>query len=114
METFPLSVAPDWGLESNPEADVEEQQLGDGYVLRRAKGINYIRDSWSPSWGFLDEVECRDTYAWLKSRLKLTAFLWPHPTEGVTYKVVCKSVSMVVSDVGVFALRASFVQDFNI
>lgn len=114
MDTFPLEKAPDWGLESNPEADVEEQKLGDGYILRRAKGINHIRESWSPSWGFLEHIECQATYNWLKQRLKLEPFLWVHPTDGTVYKVVCQSVSMVVSDVGIYALKANFVQDFNL
>ena len=114
MESFPLLTAPDWGLESSPEADVEEQKLGDGYVLRRPNGINHLRESWSPSWSFLDHVECQATYNWLKARLKSKAFLWAHPTDGTLYKVVCESVSRVVADVGIFALRARFVQDFNI
>lgn len=113
METFPLNTAPDWGLQSSPTADIEEQKLGDGYVLRRAKGLNHLRESWTPSWSFLTEAEAESNYAWLKQRMHLTPFLWTHPTENIAYKVVCKSVSKVVTDVGIFALRATFEQDFN-
>lgn len=113
MDSFPLKVNPDWGFTSTPEADIDEQKLGDGYILRRPKGINHIRDKWSPSWGFLTEAQTDSTYDWLKARLKLTPFLWKHPTEGTTYKVICTSVSKVAADVGLYSLKANFEQDFN-
>lgn len=114
MDTFPLLTAPDWGLESSPETNIEEQPLGDGYVLRRPKGINYIRETWSPSWSHLSQAECEATYAWLKTRLNLVAFFWTHPTTGISTKVICTTVGMVVADVGIFSLRATFKQDFNL
>lgn len=120
MDVFPLIIKPDWGLSSNPEADIEEQKLGDGYIVRRPKGLNYIKESWSPSWGMLEREDWSNTYEWLKSRLNLTTFLWNHPTEEVSpgvpkqYKVVCTKLSKVESDVGIFGLSATFVQDFNL
>jgi phage-related protein len=114
LESFPLDTAPDWGLQDSVEADVETQQLGDGYVLRRPKGINYLRETWDPSWSHLSQIEAEDTYAWLKARLHMAPFLWTHPTSNMEYKVVCTSAGKVASDVGLFAVRATFVQDFNI
>lgn len=120
METFPLAIKPDWGLSSTPDADIEEQKLGDGYILRRPKGINYLRESWSPSWSMLERGDWESTYKFLKDRLALTPFLWEHPTETdslgnpVVYRVVCNKVTKVESDVGMLGLSASFTQDFNI
>lgn len=111
---FPLTMAPDWGLEDTVDANIEEQALGDGYVVRRPKGINYLRSSWSPSWSLLTKDQAEDTYAWLKARLKLTPFYWTHPTDGNQYKVICTSVSKVISDVGIYQLKAEFTQDFNL
>lgn len=106
--------APDWGLQSTPKADIEESILGDGYILRRPKGLNYIRESWTPGWSHLTKQQSEDTYAWLRQRLSLTPFLWLHPTDNVTYKVVCTSVSKTATEFGIYALRATFDQDFNV
>lgn len=114
MDTFPFTTAPDWGLTDAVTADVEEQVLGDGYVLRRPKGINHLRESWSPNWSFLGRQESLDMYAWLKARLSLHAFLWQHPETLVTYKVVCKSIQRVSADVGLYSIQAQFEQDFNL
>ena len=114
METFPLDVAPDWGLETSVEANIETQELGDGYELNRPKGINYHRQSCSPSWPLLEKDQCQDAYQWLKERLRITPFLWEHPTTGIVHRVKCQSVGMAASEPGIFSLRASFREDFNI
>lgn len=114
MESFPFTINPDWGLTDNVEAEVETQTLGDGYVLRRPKGINYLRESWSPAWSFLERAESMSMYAWLKARLHLTPFLWTHPETFATTRVVCTSVARVSADVGLYTIRATFVQDFNL
>ena len=114
METFPFATAPDWGLSDDVTASIEEQALGDGYVLRRPKGINYLRSSWSPSWSFLEKQESQDIYLWLKSRLGLTAFLWLHPDTLELTQVICKTVSRVTADVDLYSVKATFEQDFNL
>lgn len=114
MDTFPFTTAPDWGLTDNIEAEVEEQVLGDGYRLRRPKGINYLRESWTPSWGFLGRQESINMYQWLKARLSVTPFYWQHPETLETVKVICSNVARVSSDVGIYSLKATFVQDFNL
>lgn len=114
MDIFPFTNAPDWGLTDNITADVEEQVLGDGYVLRRPKGINYLREGWSPTWSHLTRQESIDMYQWLKPRLNLTAFLWAHPETLIQHKVICKKISRVAADVGIYTLQATFEQDFNL
>lgn len=113
MDTFPTIDNPDYGLSSSPEANVEETALGDGYVFREAVGINYLRDSWSPTWSSLDPAVAQSTYLWLRARLKLTPFLWFHPVEHVQYQVVCSSVTKTDDTWGNATLSATFVQDFN-
>lgn len=114
IETFTPPMNPDWGLTSDVRADVYEGKVGDGYVVRRPKGLNYLKESWDLSWSNLDKAQAGSMYSWLKSRLKLTPFMWTHPTDGVTYKVICSKVSHAASDVGIYQVMASFEQDFNL
>lgn len=114
MDVFPLDVAPDWGFSDDPTADIEEQVLGDGYVLRRPKGINYIRGSWSPSWGHLTKQEANDTFLWLRERLQLTAFLWTHPETQEQHKVICTKVVRTSSEYNNYSLKVTLTEDFNL
>lgn len=113
-ETFPFTTAPDWGLTDNVEADVEEQKLGDGYELVRPKGINYLRESWSPSWTFLTKEESDAMYQWLRARLKVTPFLWTHPVTKVVHKVRCNGVSRAATDVDLYAIQMNITETFNV
>lgn len=113
LEHFPLDTNPDWGLSDDPSADVYEQKLGDGYIVRRPRGLNYLSTKWNPSWGFLDPEEAEDIYIWLKNRLSLTPFLWTHPTTKEVHQVTCSKVSRVISTVGISTVNATFESDFN-
>ena len=113
MDTFPLLVPPDWGLEDDVEADVDTQTLGDGYTTRRPKGINYLKASWTPTWSFLGTDEADTISAWLQARLSVTPFLWNHPVSGVVYQVVCTKLARAHSDVGINVVSATFEQDFS-
>lgn len=114
MDSFPFTTPADWGLSDEVAADVEEQKLGDGYILRRPKGINHLRESWSPSWSFLTKLESQQMYAWLKPRLQLIPFKWTHPDTGITHKVICKSITRVSADVGLYTLKITLEEDFNL
>lgn len=112
LETFPDIGAPDWGLGEQSQDSITQIQFGDGYEIRNPDGINFRRDGWSPSWSFLDPVVAETTYAWLKERKNLTAFLWEHPVYGLK-KVVCRDVNMGRPEYNNGTLQASFVEDFN-
>lgn len=114
MEVFPFTEAPDWGLTDKVEANVEEQELGDGYELIRPKGINHLRESWSPSWSFLDKEQSNAMYQWLKPRLKTKAFLWTHPVTEEVIKVRCTAVSRSATDVGLYSVQITLRQTFNV
>lgn len=113
-EEFPLDVAPDWGLSTEVKDETYEQALGDGYKVVRPKGINWLRESWGPSWSFLEPEEALETYQWLKKRLKITAFLWTHPLTKQVHRVKCTKVSYAAADVGICSLKATFEEDFNL
>lgn len=113
MDTFPLTETPDWGLNEDTEADMDEVKMGDGYVLRRPKGINYLKDSWSPTWGSLEDAEARSTQKWLKARLSRTPFLWMHPVEKVLKQVICTKVQLTYNQFNDTILNATFEEDFN-
>lgn len=114
MDTFPFpDVAPDWGLTDNVDARVEKQELGDGYVLMRPKGINYLVDSWNPTWTMLEPQVADEIYDWLRPRLKLTPFLWKHPETNTLHQVTCESLSLARTDYGIAVVSASFVKNFN-
>lgn len=111
---FPFDhIAADWGLTDNVEADVEEHKLGDGFVLRMPNGINYIRESWNPKYSHLSKAEADAMYSWLKTRLKLTPFMWLHPETKNMHKVICKSVSRVTSDIDIHVVSMTLEEDFN-
>lgn len=114
MDTFPFDIAPDWGLTNTPTVDVEETELGDGYILRRPKGINYIRESFPISWAVLSKSDADAIFQWLKARLKLTAFWWVEPDSGIRYKVTCSSLTKVITEFNNYSVSATFVQDFNL
>lgn len=114
IERFPFpNLVPDWGLSDEIRADVEEIALGDGYVLRRPKGINHLKTTWSPGYGFLTLEEQTEVRNWLKPRLKLVPFIWTHPTTGEDFQVVCQSLKTSATDVGIFPLQFTIEQDFT-
>jgi len=113
MDEFLAAGAPDWGISDEPKADVIEVRLGDGYTLRQPTGINHVRDGWSPVWSGLEKEDARAAYAWLRSRLKLTPFLWVHPVTGQPVKVICQSVRLEYNQFNDEILSATFEQDFN-
>lgn len=113
MDVFPAIAVPDYGLEDNPKADVEEVKLGDGYVFRRPTGINYLSYEWPLKWDALDVAVARSTHAWLTARLMLIPFLWTHPVRGVVYKVICTEAKLVYNNFNDEILTATFKQDFN-
>ena len=113
MDVFPDIGNPDYGLEDAPEADVEEIKLGDGYVVRRPKGINYLKETWTPTWSTIEAPVARSTMAWLKARLKVKPFKWTHPISGVVYQVVCTAAKLSYNQFNDEILTATFEQDFN-
>lgn len=113
MDVFPAIANPDYGLEDAPEADIDEVKMGDGYVLRRPKGINYIKHTWPMKWDSLEVAVARSTYAWLLARLKLTPFNWTHPVTGVVFQVTCQEVKLAYNQFNDEILTATFEQDFN-
>lgn len=114
MERFPFAhLAPDWGLATDHTADVEEIKLGDGYVLRRPKGINHLRQSWSPGYSNLTLKEHEDMVAWLRPRLNLTPFLWQHPTSKIWHQVVCTKLRAAISEYNICPVNFDIEEDFN-
>lgn len=113
MDIFPDIELPDWGLEVDTEADIDEVVLGDGYVVRRPKGLNHLKDSWSPTWSGLEVAVARSTHAWLRERLNRTPFKWTHPVSGLEVQVICKSVKLTYNQFNDEILNATFTQDFN-
>lgn len=114
LERFPDVGAPDWGFAADdPEVEVEESNFGDGYTLRRPKGINYIRDGWSPSYSDLRQAQAEAAYQWLRARKNLTAFLWTHPITGEDLQVVCTGVSLAYVAYDDYQLRVQLKRDFN-
>lgn len=114
LDVFPFEhLTPDWGLSGDVKTDVETVQLGDGYTLRRPKGINYIKETWSPQFGFLTQDEQEQMLAWLRPRLNLVPFLWMHPTHNKYFQVVCTSLKYSATDVGIFPVQITLEQDFT-
>lgn len=113
-EDFPFDEAPDWGLTTTLKEEMVEQKMGDGYNVSRPKGINYLRESWNPSWSFLDPPVAREMYSWLKARYKLKAFSWTHPETFQVHKVKCVKLTYITADVGLSSINATFEEDFNL
>ena len=114
IETFPFKhLTPDWGLQDQPTADIDEVTLGDGYVLRRPKGINYIRSTWNPSYSFLTEEEQTQLVNWIRPRLGYVPFKWEHPVSQQVYQVICTGLKHAATDVGIFPVSLTLEQDFN-
>lgn len=113
MERFPEIEAPDWGLSDEARVDVDQVQFGDGYQLRRRKGINSVREGWTLSWSALSTSVAKSTHAWLKARQGMTAFEWVHPVRGDVIKVVCTTTRLGYNNFNDDVLTATFVQDFN-
>lgn len=114
MDKFPFdNLVPDWGLSDEYAADFEEIALGDGYTLRRPKGLNPVRMAWSVGYGFLTHKEQTDLVAWLKPRLNWKPFLWQHPTHKVWYKVIASDLKSAAADVGIYPVNFKLTEDFN-
>ena len=114
MDVFPFNDwTPDWGLQDQPKADIEEVTLGDGYVLRRPNGINYIRSTWEPSYSFLDKEQQAQIVSWIRPRLGFVPFLWTHPVTQEVHQVICKQIKHAATDVGIFPVTLQLEQDFN-
>lgn len=113
MDVFPAIDAPAYGFEDSPQADIDVVNMGDGYELRRPKGINYLSYTWPLTWESLSYTVARQTLTWLTVRLKLTPFLWTHPISGVVYQVVCTEARLAYNQFDDEILTATFKQDFN-
>lgn len=113
MDVFPTIPNPAWGLEDDPQADVDVVVMGDGYKLRRPKGINYISNTWPLTWDSLTVEQARTTHAWLKARLNLIPFHWTHPVTGEVFQVVCTAAKLAYNQYNDEILTATFEQDFN-
>lgn len=114
MEKFPFThLAPDWGLATDYTTDLEEITLGDGYILRRPKGLNHARQSWSPGYSNLTLQERDQMVAWLRPRLGMTPFLWQHPVSKVWHKVVCNKLRTTESEYNVHPVNFDLQEDFN-
>jgi phage-related protein len=105
--------APDWGFSQSADADVDIQNLGDGYEVREPKGLNSVRESMSPKWPNLDPDVALQCYNYLKPKLKLESVLWHHPITDVVYKVIPESLSLTWDEWNNGVLEVSFRQDFN-
>lgn len=104
---------PDWNFGDRAEADIEESVLGDGYVFRQARGLNFKKGSWSPVWSNLDPVKGQALYDWLLARLKLVTIQWVHPVRNTVLKVTVEDVSLVWDQWNNAILSVSFKQSFN-
>ena len=104
---------PDWNFGDKGEATIEENTLGDGYVFRKAKGLNFKKGSWSPTWSNLDPVKGQALYDWLFARLKLDTIRWVHPVRNTELKVTIEEVSLVWDQYNNAVLSVSFKQSFN-
>lgn len=115
MEDFDLLNLPnpDWGYSLEPEVDVQEYKLGDGYVIREPKGLNYIRDVFSPTWSSLTLDEGNEAYAFLKPKLKWDPFWYTDVTTGARYKVICDSARLTYDEWNNTVLAVTLKQDFN-
>lgn len=104
---------PDWGFQQSPDADVDVYNLGDGYEMREPKGLNWLKETFNPSWSSLDPAIGLSAFNFLKARLKWKAMSFTHPVTGVVYKVTCQTVSLNYDQWNNAILNASFKQDFN-
>lgn len=104
---------PDWNFGDRPEAAIEENTLGDGYMFRKAQGLNFKKGNWSPTWSNLDPVKAQALYDWLEARLKLVTIRWVHPVRDKELKVTIEDVSLVWDQYNNAVLSVSFKQSFN-
>lgn len=104
---------PDWGFKESPEADVDVIPLGDGYESREPKGLNWIKDSYEPTWSSLETAPAQQAYEFLRARLKLKAVMWNHPVTGQPVKVVPQAVSINYDTYNNAILSVTFKRDHN-
>lgn len=104
---------PDWGFAESPEANVNVQRLGDGYESREPIGLNHIKDSYSPTWSFLEPEPARAAYKFIRERLLWKAVLWTHPITGEALKVVPQTVNLTYDEYNNAVLAISFKRDYN-
>lgn len=105
--------SPDWGFKETPEANTNEDELGDGYVFREPKGINHIKRSVPMVWSNLDEDVALEAYDWLLPKLKLDPVRVMHPTRNQIIQVILESMDITYDTWGNAILNVSFKEDFN-
>lgn len=104
---------PDWGFKESPQAKVNEQELGDGYVFREPKGLNHIKRTFPMTWSELDEQVAEAAYDWLLPKLKLTPIRIKHPVRGTTHQVVIDSLDITYDTYNNAVLNLTVTEDFN-
>lgn len=113
METLP-NIAPDYGMEPQPEFRVDAVKFGDGYTQRAPSGINSVSENWRVSWSLLDRDEYDQLYPFLLSRKGVEPFLWQPPWEDAPRKYVCTKLSGQRPTRTMFAsITATFEEDFT-
>lgn len=111
LEQFPNIGNPNWGFTDETDDTLNEVQFGDGYRLVQPAGLNHQRGGWSLTFS-LEEADALPAYSWLKTRKKVTPFLWTHP-DGTEYQVRCESVRLTYSQYNDYTLAVTLTQDFN-
>lgn len=104
---------PDWGLADKAQADIEETKLGDGYVFRQARGLNFIRSAFSPTWPNLPPALGQQAYDWLNLRRKLVPIRWRHPIRDTYIQVTIEDVTITWDEYNNAVLSLELQQDFN-
>lgn len=104
---------PDWGFKESPQADIQEDKLGDGYVFREPKGINHIKRSFPMTWSELDPDVAEEAYDWLLPMLALKPLRIVHPVRGTVHQVILDSIDLTYDVYNNAVLNATFTEDFN-
>lgn len=91
--------------------NLNESQLGDGYVQRVPNGINYIREVWPLVFSLRTKAEVIAIRDFLKTN-GIIGFTWTTPA-GDAFKFMCKEYSPTFVHDGDASITARFVQVFE-
>ena len=114
LEVFPYIVyPPTYGADEQIADAILIARFGDGHEQSVPDGINYQKSSWNLTWAdhALDDADA--IWLFLRSKVKLTPFLWKTPDMSSELQVKCTALSRSWPKFGVRSIQATFVTNHS-
>ncbi len=113
MDTFNIAN-PTYASQKKTSTKVWQNDFGDGYSQRAARGLNSVSQEWSLTWSNLPYATINSIESFFSTRMGVTAFYWTPLRGAVPLIFICSSWSREFTGPDTDSLTATFTQVFDL